>query len=127
MPQETGPAFRLTRREFIAGAGALDFDDVGAEIGEQLAGPRTGQNPGQLQHTQTSQRTRHETLPTSRGHAPHGILSGAVARICPGGRSGSRHSIGMAAFTCARCRTAALTRLVYNVTHRQLVIAVGDH
>ena len=69
----------------VARAGALDLDDVGAEIGEQLAGPRTRQNPGKLQHAQTSQRTRHETLPTSRGHAPHGVLSGAVARICPGG------------------------------------------
>src|SRR6202030_526913 len=69
----------------VAGARALDLDDVSAEIGEQLAGPRTGQNPGQLQYAQTSQRTRHETLPTSRGQPPHGILSGAVARICPGG------------------------------------------
>ena len=69
----------------VAGAGALDLDDVGAEIGEQLARPRTCQNPGQLQHAQTSQWTRHETLPTLRGHAPHGVLSGAVARICPGG------------------------------------------
>ncbi len=36
----------------VAGAGALDLDDVGAKIGENLAGPWPGQNPGKLQHAQ---------------------------------------------------------------------------
>ncbi len=43
----------------VAGALALDLDDVGAEIGKDLPRPWPGQNPGKLQHTQTSQRTRH--------------------------------------------------------------------
>ena len=47
----------------VAGAVALDLDDVGAEIGQHLARPRPGQNPGQFQHAQTSQRTRHEAAP----------------------------------------------------------------
>jgi hypothetical protein len=41
---------------------ALDLDHVGAEIGEDLPGPRARQNAGKLQHTQTGQRTRHEQL-----------------------------------------------------------------
>jgi hypothetical protein len=36
----------------IASAGALDLDDVGAEVGENLPGPWPGQNPGQFQHAQ---------------------------------------------------------------------------
>ena len=75
--------------------GALDLDDVGAEIGEQLAGPRTCQNPGKLQHAQTSQRTRHETTPRQRhGEVPRGVLSGAVARICAGGVMQCERSVG---------------------------------
>ena len=44
----------------VAAPLALDLDDVGAEIGENLPRPWTGQNAGKLQHAQTSQRTRHE-------------------------------------------------------------------
>src|SRR4051794_8749489 len=33
----------------VAGAGALDLDDVGAEVGEELPDPRAGENPRQLQ------------------------------------------------------------------------------
>ncbi len=32
----------------VAGALALDLDDVGAEIGQQLPGPGSGQNPGKF-------------------------------------------------------------------------------
>ncbi len=39
----------------IAGALALDLDDVGAKIGKDLPSPRTGQDPGQLQHAQSGQ------------------------------------------------------------------------
>ena len=41
----------------VAGAAALDLDDVGAEIGKDLPGPRPGQNPGQFQYAQPGQRT----------------------------------------------------------------------
>ena len=34
----------------VAGALALDLDDVGAEIGENLAGPGPGQDAGELEH-----------------------------------------------------------------------------
>ena len=47
----------------VAGLRALDLDDVGAEIGQHLACPRPGQNAGQFQHANTSQRTRHGQLP----------------------------------------------------------------
>ncbi len=43
----------------IAGALALDLDDVGAEIGQQLPGPGSGENAGELKHAQAGQRFRH--------------------------------------------------------------------
>jgi hypothetical protein len=43
----------------IAGAFALDLDHVGAEIGEDLARPRPGEDTGKLKHAQTVQWTRH--------------------------------------------------------------------
>ena len=43
----------------VAGARALDLDHVGAEVGQDLPGPRPGQDAGELQHAQTGQRTRH--------------------------------------------------------------------
>ena len=36
----------------VAGALALDLDDVGAKIGQQLPGPGTGKNAGKFQHAQ---------------------------------------------------------------------------
>ncbi len=36
----------------VAGAGALDLDDVGAEVGKDLPRPRPGQDPGKLQNAQ---------------------------------------------------------------------------
>ncbi len=39
----------------VAGALALDLDDVGAEIGKDLPGPRPGQDPGKLQHAQSGE------------------------------------------------------------------------
>jgi hypothetical protein len=58
----------------VAGLGALDLDDVGAEIGEHLSGPRSGENARQLQHAnagqwaliRTRRRTRHGQLPSSK-------------------------------------------------------------
>ena len=44
----------------IAQALALDLDHVGAEVGEDLPGPRAGQDTGKLQHTQTGQWSRHQ-------------------------------------------------------------------
>ena len=46
----------------VADALAFDLDHVGAEIGEDLPGPRTRQNTGKLEHAQTGQRTWHEQL-----------------------------------------------------------------
>src|SRR5262249_45343446 len=62
----------------VAGLGTLDLDDVGAEIGEHLPGPRSGQNARQLQHANAGQwalirtrrragrRTRHGQLPSNK-------------------------------------------------------------
>jgi hypothetical protein len=47
------------RAGVVAGAFALDLDDVGAEIREDLARPRSGQDTGKLKHAQTVQWTRH--------------------------------------------------------------------
>ena len=42
----------------VARALALDLDDVGAEIGKDLPGPRPGQDAGKLQHAQSGEWTR---------------------------------------------------------------------
>ena len=52
----------------VAGALTLDFDHVGAEIGQNLAAPGSRQDAGQFQYTQTGQRTRH-SHPPGRRHA----------------------------------------------------------
>ncbi len=66
----------------VAAALALDLDDVGAEVGENLPGPRTGQNAGKLQHAQPGERTRfgtwlrrtrHVHPVTPRGEPPRGV------------------------------------------------------
>src|SRR5262249_27209092 len=57
----------------IAGTLALHLDHVGAEIGENLPGPRTRQNTGKLEHAQTAQRTRHRITP----HQDHWRPAGA--------------------------------------------------
>ena len=40
----------------VARAGALDLDHVGAEIGERLAGPGTGEDAGKLEHANARER-----------------------------------------------------------------------
>src|SRR5207247_4890262 len=47
---------------------ALDFDDVGTEIGENLPGPGPRQDAGKLKHPYSGQRPRHRPLlPRPRG------------------------------------------------------------
>jgi hypothetical protein len=41
------------RPRFVAGAGTLDLDDVGAKIAENLRGPRSRQHAGKIENTQT--------------------------------------------------------------------------
>ncbi len=43
----------------VAGALALDLDDVGAQVGQGLPGPGTGQNTGEFEDADTRQRLRH--------------------------------------------------------------------
>ena len=40
----------------VAAVGVLDLDHVGAEIGQQLAGPRTCQDAGKLDHADAFER-----------------------------------------------------------------------
>ena len=42
----------------VAGAGPLDLDHLGAEIGQRLPGPGTGQDARQFQHANACERTR---------------------------------------------------------------------
>jgi hypothetical protein len=37
----------------VSSALALDFDYIGAEVGEQLSGPRPGQNAGKFKDAET--------------------------------------------------------------------------
>ena len=43
----------------VAGAFALDLDDVGAEVGQHLPRPGPGQNAGKFKDAETRQRLRH--------------------------------------------------------------------
>ena len=47
----------------VAGAGPLDLDHVGAEIGERLSSPRTRQNARKLKNADASERSRHVRSP----------------------------------------------------------------
>jgi hypothetical protein len=42
--------------QWVAGAGLLDFDDLGAEIGEQHAGDTSGHHPRQVEDPHAVQR-----------------------------------------------------------------------
>jgi hypothetical protein len=44
----------------VAVAGAFDFDDIGAEVGEDLSGPGASQNAGKFKDAQSSQGARHD-------------------------------------------------------------------
>jgi len=44
----------------VAVARALDLDDVGAQISEDLSGPGAGQNAGKFEYAQSSQGARHD-------------------------------------------------------------------
>ena len=61
----------------VAAARALDLDHVGAEIGQQLRGPRPGQDAAQIEHLEAGQgaapRPRHGD---PLGHDPPGLRGG---------------------------------------------------
>ena len=46
----------------VAGAGALDLDHVGAEIGQDLPRPGAGENAGEFEHAYSGQGTRHRLI-----------------------------------------------------------------
>jgi hypothetical protein len=55
-----GYKWRAPGPGIVAAAGAFDLDHVGAEVGEDLSGPWTGQNAGKFEYAQSSQGARHE-------------------------------------------------------------------
>ena len=65
----------------VAGAFALNLDHVGAEIGQDLPGPRARQDPGKLQDAQTGQRTAMNNSSRVTAVAP-GRLTDKAARVC---------------------------------------------
>src|SRR6185436_18624291 len=77
------PAARL-----VAGLRALDLDDLGAEVGEALGGPRTREGAGEVEDADVLERTRHGVSwlegrgaggPRSRRHTIHGPEPGRAA------------------------------------------------
>src|SRR5208282_2523232 len=66
----------------VAGAGALDLDHVGAEIGQDLPGPRPGQDTGKLQYSQTGQWTGHGRLLNAWRPLAARPLTDKAAPIC---------------------------------------------
>ena len=74
----------------VAGAFALDLDDVGAEVGEDLARPRPGENAGEFEDAQASERTGHSFFSEQMGGPPaHGAYAAARA-VLPAGADLSR-------------------------------------
>jgi hypothetical protein len=74
------PAPRVVTR-----ACSLDFDDLGAEVGEHLATPGPRQDAGKLEHAQTGQWTRHRFRSSHDGRArrPVGwVWCGLTSRLC---------------------------------------------
>src|SRR5439155_21791730 len=63
----------------VAGTFALNLNDVGAEVGQNLPGPWPRQDAGQLQHTHSGQWTRHRGTPWQRRTAER---PGAKPRFC---------------------------------------------
>ena len=47
---------RAPAARVVAAAGTLDLDHFGAEIGEELADPRTGEDAAHVEHTQMRER-----------------------------------------------------------------------
>jgi hypothetical protein len=54
----------------VAGSGALDLDDVGSEVGEDLSGPGSCENARKLQNAKTGERSRHVSSPIRGCHRP---------------------------------------------------------
>ena len=50
---------RAPAAHIVAGAGTLDLDDVGAEVGQDLGRRRPGQDAGQVENAESFQRTGH--------------------------------------------------------------------
>src|SRR6185312_13457418 len=59
---------RTPAARVVAGALALDLDDVGAEVGEHLPGPGSGENAGEFENAEARQWLRHDEtlLPAKR-------------------------------------------------------------
>ncbi len=60
------PVGRLDERRppdagIVAGPCALDLDDVGAEVGENLPGPGPRQDAGKFEHAKSGQRPGHQS------------------------------------------------------------------
>ena len=53
---------RAPAARVVAGALALDLDDVGAEVGERLPGPGACQNAGEFEDAETGEGFRHDSF-----------------------------------------------------------------
>ena len=86
---------RPPRARVVAHAGALDLDDVGAEIGQNLTGPRPCHDPAQIEHADVRQRTGHFSPPISASCRCGPCRRGtALRRRTPGNRSGRPPTAG---------------------------------
>ena len=100
-PEEVGGVVAVEGRPpgsgVVPGAGSLDLEHVGAEVGEDPAGVRPGQHPGQVEHPDAGQRAgrgRHRG-PAGAGvqrsgevDGDHGPILGSRARAgAPPGRA----------------------------------------
>jgi hypothetical protein len=72
----------------VAVAAAFNFDDIGAEVGKDLSGPRAGQNPGKFEDAQSSQGARHDQLRKSRAAKAARGLTAQAPPLCLQGFNG---------------------------------------
>ena len=85
---------RAPSARIVAGAGALDLDDVGSQIGQRLAGPGPGQDAGQFQHFQPGERFQRSLLENANARRPSPSTMSALAQLPPGGQAAARLTVG---------------------------------
>ena len=56
---------RAPRARIVAHAGTLDLDDLGAEVGEELADPGAGEDAAHVEHAYACERSRLRVIPAS--------------------------------------------------------------
>ena len=66
----------------VAASGALDLDYIGAEIGQELSGPRAGEDACELENAKAAKRRRHAILKSGQASSCKPRIFGTRRRDC---------------------------------------------